>query len=138
MKVLVAIGDLWGHRRMYEDLIERYDLIRIFKTDTATDDLLACIDVGLVGFHFEQRRPDRLLNILRDHKIPAVCIRGVHSDEKIDDLVLEKIKKSYTQNLGCREFIDLEPYAESRDTPRVIAALEAAAGERKNEAPHVP
>lgn len=109
---------------MYEELIERHDLIRIFKTETATADLLECIDVGLVGFHFEQRRPDRLLSVLRDYGIPAVLIRGARRDDDIDPQVLEKIKRSYCEDLGCRDFIDLAN--DAQDTPRVIEALKAA------------
>ena len=115
---------------MYEELIERYDLIRIFKTGTATAELLDFIDVGLVGFHFEQRRPDRLLTVLRDHAIPTILIRGVHPDDDIGPLVLDKIKQSYLEDLGCRAFIDLVPGYDSSDTVRVIEALEAAAGAR--------
>lgn len=125
MKVLVAIGDLWGHRRMYDELIERYDLIRIFKTETATPDLLDCVEVGLVGFHFEQRRPDRLLTVLRDYGIPTILIRGIHPEDNIEPQVLEKTKRSYLEDLGCREFIDLDNPA--IDTQRVINALEEAA-----------
>lgn len=73
---------------------------------------LSGVDVAVVGFHFDNRRPDRLLRILQEKGIPAFCARGIAGDLSED--ALRKTIEAYRKELDVRDSLTLRPWAMMR------------------------
>jgi hypothetical protein len=126
MKVLLATASIWSDR-IYPPMKERYDVVMVQSFEDALANL-SVIHVAVVGFHFDNRRPDRLLRVLQDEGIPSFCVRGVAGD--VSDDVLEQTVEAYKKELGCRDFIDFTVQGDEKALAVLYAQLDALAASR--------
>jgi hypothetical protein len=101
---------------------QRYDVVPVHSFDEAVAHLEG-VEAAVVGFHFDHRRPDRLLRVLQDRNIPTFCIRGVTGDESHD--VLHQTIETYMNEFGCRDFIDFATQADDKALAALYARLDS-------------
>jgi hypothetical protein len=106
---------------------ERYDVVMVQSFEEALANL-PVINVAVVGFHFDNRRPDRLLRVLQDKGIPSFCVRGLAGD--VSDDVLAQTVEAYKKELGCRDFIDFTVQGDEKALAVLYAQLDALAASR--------
>lgn len=121
MKLLLALGSLWSDR-IYPPMKKRYDVVLVHSFEDALANL-PFIQVAVVGFHFDNRRPDRLLRVLQDKDIPSFCVRGFAGDES--DEKLHQTIEAYCKELGCREFIDFAKQGDEKGLAVLYGHLDA-------------
>jgi hypothetical protein len=120
VKVLLATSTRWASR-LYPPLKERYDVVPVYSFEEA-ERSLGNIDVAVVGFHFDERRPDRLLRLLQERQIPAFCVRGLPAG--VPDDVLAQIEEAYRNELGCRDFIHFPEIGDEKALELLYAHLD--------------
>ena len=100
--------------------MQRYDVAVAYSFEEAARSL-GDIDVAVVGFHFDERRPDRLLRLLQERGIPAFCVRGLPG---VTDEVLAQTVDAYRKELGCRDFIDFTTLGDEKALALLYARLD--------------
>jgi hypothetical protein len=121
MKVLLATASAWASR-VYQPMKEHYDVILALSFEEAAA-RIRDVDAAVVGFHFDNRRPDRLLRLLQEADIPAFCIRGLAGG--ISDEALSQTIEAYQKELGCRDFIDFTQHGDEKALALLYAQLDA-------------
>jgi hypothetical protein len=121
VKVLVATSSRWSSR-VYLPLKNRYDVVLAHSFEEAVANLTG-IDAAVVGFHFDNRRPDRFLRLLQERGVPAFCVRGLAGD--ITEEALRQTVEAYQKELGCRDFIDFTTHGDEKALELLYAQLDA-------------